>query len=108
MPRDESSTARCSARAPSPSPSPSTPATRNVDNGPDTSRYTLVLVAEGYQNSELTQFHQDCQDLVDHLFATPPFDELDLRCAFNVYRVDVSSTDSGADDPSTCGGAGVS
>ncbi len=83
-------------------------ATKIVDNGSDTDRYTLVLVAEGYQNAELPQFHQDCQDLVNHLFATPPFDELDLRCAFNVYRIDVSSTDSGADDPTTCGGAGVS
>jgi IgA peptidase M64/VWA domain-containing protein len=83
-------------------------ATKFVDNGPDTSRYTLVLVAEGYQNSELTQFHQDCQDLVDHMYATPPFGELDLRCAFNVYRIDVASTDSGADDPTTCGGPGVS
>ncbi len=83
-------------------------ATKIVDNGPDTARYTLVLVAEGYQNSELAQFHQDCQDLVDHMFTTPPLDELDLRCAFNVYRIDVASTDSGADDPTTCGGGGVS
>jgi IgA Peptidase M64/von Willebrand factor type A domain len=81
--------------------------TKIVDNGPDTDRYTLVLVAEGYKSSELTQFHQDCQDLVDHLHATPPFNELDLRCAFNVYRIDVSSTDSGADLPTACGLSGA-
>jgi IgA peptidase M64/VWA domain-containing protein len=80
--------------------------TKILDHGPDSDRYNLVLVAEGYQASEMTTFHQDCQDLLDHVFSTAPFDELEIRCAFNVYRLDVSSTESGADDPTDCGGTG--
>ena len=79
--------------------------TKIVDNGPDADRYNLVLIAEGYQQSELTRFATDCTSFINHLFAMPPFDE--LQCAFNVYRVDVASDDSGADDPVACGGTGA-
>jgi hypothetical protein len=79
--------------------------TKIVDHGPAAERYNLVLVAEGYRDAELAAFATACDELVDHLFATPPFDE--LRCAFNVFRVDVASTDSGADDPVACGGSGA-
>lgn len=79
--------------------------TKILDNGSPNNRFNLVLVAEGYQATEMTQFHNHCQDLVNHLFATPPFDSFEP--AFNVYRIDVSSTDSGADDPVACGGTGA-
>ena len=79
--------------------------TRIVDNGSPACRFNLVLVAEGYRQAELGQFATDAQRFVDVLFATPPFDA--LQTAFNVYRVDVSSTDSGADDPTACGGTGA-
>ena len=79
--------------------------TRIVDNGSPACRFNLVLVAEGYRQTELGQFATDAQRFVDVLFATPPFDA--LQTAFNVYRVDVSSTDSGADDPAACGGTGA-
>src|SRR4051794_15919506 len=61
----------------------------------------MVILAEGYQASELNKFHDDAQRFVDRLYATAPFN--DLWCAVNVYRTDVVSTDSGADDPATCG-----
>src|SRR4051812_32268410 len=80
--------------------------TKIVDNGPNSQRYNLVVISEGYRSTELTQFHTDCDAFVQHLFSTPPFDEPSLRCAFNVFRVDVSSTDSGADSPTACGGDG--
>jgi len=38
--------------------------------------------------------------------ATPPYDE--LSPAINVFRVNVASTDSGADDPTATGGTGAS
>ena len=78
--------------------------TRIVDNGSPACRFNLVLVAEGYRQTELAQFAADAQQFVNVLFATAPFDT--LQNAFNVYRVDVSSTDSGADDPTACGGTG--
>ena len=80
--------------------------TKMVDNGSPVDRYNLVIVAEGYSKSELGQFAIDAQQFADVFFKTPPFDE--LKCGFNVYRIDVSSTDSGADDPVACGGTGTS
>ncbi len=79
--------------------------TQIVDHGPASLRYNLVLISEGYQAGEMSKFHNDAQDFVDHLFATVPFDA--VGCAINVFRVDVSSTDSGADDPTACGGTGA-
>jgi hypothetical protein len=75
--------------------------TKLVDHGPDPARWTLVILSDGYQVAELPRFHTDADAFVSKLFATPPF--RDMWCAINVYRVDVSSTDSGADDPAACG-----
>jgi hypothetical protein len=84
--------------------------TKIVDHGPDALRWTLVLLSEGYRDVELPTFHADAERFVNHLFATAPFTQ--LWCAINMYRVDVSSTDSGADEPATCAdgttGTGVS
>ncbi len=79
--------------------------TKIVDSGPDAVRWNLVLIAEGYTTVELTQFASDAQSLVNRLRATPPFDT--ARCGINVHRVDVASNESGADDPTSCGGAGT-
>ena len=81
--------------------------TRIVDNGSPAERFNLVIVAEGYQDTvaDMTQFANDAQQYVMRLFATPPFDG--LQNAFNVFRIDVASTDSGADDPAACGGTGA-
>lgn len=77
-----------------------------IDNGSAASRWNLVFVAEGFQNAELPQFAQAVQDFCVRLFATSPFDELNR--AINVYRIDVASDDSGADDPGgACGGTGA-
>jgi len=81
--------------------------TKILDHGPAAARWNLVLLAEGYQQTELDQFAQDAEDFVETLLSTLPFDE--LREAINVYRIDVASTDSGADDPDTadCNGTGA-
>jgi len=79
--------------------------TKIVDNGPDAQRYNVVVVAEGYRAGELAQFATDAQNLASTLAATAPFDR--LMPGINVHRVDVSSTDSGADDPAACGGTGA-
>ncbi|WP_051480577.1 M64 family metallopeptidase [Cellulomonas sp. KRMCY2] len=80
--------------------------TKVVDHGPDAARWTLVILAEGYRATELATFHADADAFVTKLFTTAPFAA--MWCAINVYRVDVSSTDSGADEPAACadGGAG--
>jgi hypothetical protein len=76
-----------------------------VDNGSAAERFNLVLIAEGYQSSEQNLFQQHAQDFVDFFFQQPPFP--DAQSAFNIWRIDVTSTDSGADDPAACGGTGA-
>ncbi len=76
--------------------------TKIVDHGPDGSRWNLVIIGDGYQAAELTTYHDDVQNFLTILRVTPPFDE--LFCGINVHRVDVVSTDSGADDPIICAG----
>jgi IgA Peptidase M64 len=79
--------------------------TKILDHGSATVRWNLVLLGDGYRQQELGQFASDAQGFVDTLLVTPPFD--DLQAAINVFRVDVASTDSGADDPAACGGTGA-
>jgi hypothetical protein len=71
--------------------------TKVVDHGPDSARWNLVIIGDGYRAGELTQYHTDVQNFLTTLRMTPPFDE--LFCGINVHRVDVVSTESGADDP---------
>src|SRR5437588_241843 len=79
--------------------------TQVLSNGPTSEKWNLVILSEGYRNAEMTKFHSDAQSFVERLVAVPPFDE--MRSAVNVFRIDVTSTDSGADDPSVCGGTGA-
>jgi hypothetical protein len=79
--------------------------TKIVDNGPDNLRWNLVVLGDGYRTGQLAQYHNDVRSFVTTLFATAPFG--DLQGAINVHRVDVTSTDTGADDPWACGGSGA-
>lgn len=75
--------------------------TKVVDHGPDALRYNIVLLGDGYRAAEMSKYHGDVQTFIDTLRVTAPFG--DIWCGINVHRVDVVSTDSGADDPGTCG-----
>lgn len=79
--------------------------TKIVDNGPATLRFNVVLLPDGYRAGEMTQFAADAQQFANTLFATAPFDR--IRTSINIFRVDVTSTDSGADNPTACGGTGA-
>ena len=81
--------------------------TKRLDHGPAGMRFNIVLVAEGFQASEMPKFHNEVNKFIDKLFNTKPFDE--MWCAVNVYSLDVASTESGADEPSggECTGSGV-
>ena len=72
-----------------------------VDHGADSARYNVVVLGDGYRAADMAQYHADVQAFVDAFRQTAPFG--DLWCGINVHRVDVTSTDSGADDPLTCG-----
>jgi IgA Peptidase M64 len=79
--------------------------TKIVDAGPAQQRWNVVIASEGYQGSEMSQFESDAQQFANFLLSQVPFDR--LRAAINVYRVDVTSKDSGAKDPTKCGGTGA-
>ena len=72
-----------------------------VDHGPNSQRYNIVILGDGYTASELAKFATDVDTFVNTLRSTAPYNN--LWCAINVHRIDVVSTDSGADDPGTCG-----
>ncbi len=79
--------------------------TKVVDHGPDNARWNLIILGDGYQATELGKYHTDVQSFLTTLRTTPPYDE--LFCGINVHRIDVVSTDSGADEPAACGGPGT-
>lgn len=79
--------------------------TQILNNGSPVYRFNIVILSEGYQAGQLPQFANDAQAFVDQLSRTAPYHL--VMNSVNVYRVDVQSTDSGADDPTTCGGTGT-
>ena len=81
-------------------------ATKIVDHGPDSARWNLVIVGDGYRATELPDFHAHALNFVNTLRATAPF--TNLFCGINVYRIDVVSNQIGADDPGCAGGTPVS
>jgi IgA Peptidase M64 len=79
--------------------------TQVVNHGDSSSRWNLVILGDGYRQSDLARFDADAQNFIATMKQTAPFDE--LWNAINVYRIDVASTDSGAADPVACGGTGA-
>ncbi len=81
--------------------------TKLVDNGPDTRRWNLVIIGDGYLEDEedLAKYHVQAKRFVDRLQSTPPFSE--MFAGINVYRIDVVSAECGADDPGCGGGPAV-
>jgi hypothetical protein len=79
--------------------------TRIVDHGPPGERWNLVVLGDGYRANQMAKYAQDAARFCTTLQATPPFDS--VWSGINLYRVDVTSTDSGADDPTGCGGPGT-
>ena len=63
----------------------------------------IVLVAEGFQNTTADQnaFNQRCADVVQ-AFQDEPWFGAGLLGSINIHRLNVWSTDQGADDPATC------
>jgi hypothetical protein len=79
--------------------------TKIVDNGPPSQRWNIAIMGDGYTAAQLGQYALDAQTIANTILATAPFDS--LRKAINIFRIDVSSTDSGAADPVACGGSGA-
>jgi hypothetical protein len=67
--------------------------------------FNVVLLAEGFTAAQQNDFNNACTAFVSAFRGTPPFDE--LSPAINIFRVNVSSSDAGADDPVATGGTGA-
>ena len=79
--------------------------TQIFGSAPRNRAFNVVLLAEGFTAAQQGDFNTSCNNFVTAFFATPPYDQ--LSPAINVFRVNVSSTDSGADDPASAGGTGA-
>lgn len=79
--------------------------TQIFGSAPRNRAFNVVLLAEGFTAAQQAAFDNACGQFVNDIRNTPPFDE--LSPAINVFRVNVSSTDSGADDPVAAGGSGA-
>ncbi len=72
-----------------------------LDNGPDNQRMNIVLLAEGFQaGQQQDDFDALCDEFVAALQAEPWYPA--VGGAINVFKLNVTSTDSGADDPADC------
>ena len=79
--------------------------TQIFGSAPRNRAFNIVLLAEGFTIAQQAGFDNACTQFLNAIRSTPPFDE--LSPAINVFRVNVSSTDSGADDPVAAGGTGA-
>src|SRR5574340_1185683 len=79
--------------------------TQIFGSAPRNRAFNIVLLAEGFTVAQQAAFDTACTQFVTTFRNTQPFDE--LSPALNVFRVNVSSTDSGADDPVAAGGTGA-
>ena len=74
-------------------------------SAPHNRAFNVVMMGDGFTNTQQNDFNNACTSFVNAFLATPPYDE--LNSAINVFRVNVTSTDSGADDPASAGGTGA-
>ncbi|MCC5576466.1 hypothetical protein IMZ11_12570 [Microtetraspora sp. AC03309] len=69
--------------------------------GPSSQRFDLVFVGDGYTSSELATFHAHAASQWAVMTSVEPFKT--YKDSFNVWMVDVISTDSGVDNDPTQG-----
>ncbi len=75
--------------------------TKIVDKGSNNECFNIVLIAEGFKSDEQKKFEGYCDNFVKAFNQTSPFK--DCATKINIYRINISSTESGADDPKKCG-----
>lgn len=71
------------------------PVTTLQNSGSSANRVDLVVLGDGYTAADMAKYASDVTNAVNGFFASSPYNE--YRNFFNVYRVDVTSAESGAD-----------
>jgi len=77
------------------------PTTKIKDAGPDAERINFVILAEGYQSSEVALFNSDATNISTLMFGQSPLSN--YTNFFNLHTIAVTSVDSGSDHPATAG-----
>ena len=70
-----------------------------IENGPPSEKVDILVIGEGYTESELPKFHKDVARMVGKLFDTEPFKS--RRKDFNVRALDLAEPASGVHRPRT-------
>jgi hypothetical protein len=70
-----------------------------IENGPPAEKVDILVIGEGYTESELPKFHKDVTRMVGKLFDTEPFKS--RRKDFNVRALDLAEPASGVHRPRT-------
>src|SRR6478672_3929771 len=68
-----------------------------INNGDAANRVDITIMGDGYTAAEMQKYRNDVQSLMTRFFNSEPFRE--YRNFFNVHRIDVVSSQSGADHP---------
>jgi hypothetical protein len=68
-----------------------------IENGAPAEKVDLLVLGDGYSETEMESYHQDVRRVIDALFSFPPFS--DRRADFNVWAIDVASERSGITRP---------
>ena len=73
---------------------------KEVDSGPDNNRINIVIMGDGYTSAEMPIFRAHVTQFISLFLATEPM--ATYRGTINIHRVEVESTQSGSDKPSSC------
>jgi hypothetical protein len=73
------------------------PVTTIRANGDSANRVDIVILGDGYTASEMAKYASDVEVFVQGMFLQDPLRE--YQRYFNVHRIDVTSSESGADHP---------
>jgi hypothetical protein len=68
-----------------------------INIGSPANRVDIVILGDGYTAADMPKYKTDVQNAMTQFFNNEPFGE--YRNFFNVHRVDVISSQSGADHP---------
>ncbi|UCE25416.1 MAG: hypothetical protein JSU74_05050, partial [Candidatus Zixiibacteriota bacterium] len=74
--------------------------TKIQDNGPDNTKFNIVIMGDGYLSSELPTFETQAQAVVTAFNNQIVYGS--CGSAVNFYRVNIASDESGVDKPSPC------
>jgi hypothetical protein len=68
-----------------------------VNNGSPSNRVDIAIMGDGYTAAEMSKYRSDVEQFVRLMFEQEPYRE--YQRYFNVHRIDVLSSQSGADHP---------